>query len=391
MIEQVDILELLAGATDEETTQATQNESGPSNSYSGNPLDKPSGKPKGKTSTKGKRKSNDLVTRYEFETLQNQLTSMANAMEQIQNFILSEPLPKRAKTDPTSDDESDSTLNVSKAVDDLLQNKKQTEQGDSDMAVLQDYEQLYDDGSATGAPINEKLAGLMTKMMRQKLADDKVTEKLKSLERPSNVEALGVTRVNPEVWNTLKPKTRSLDIKMQKAQQSLLAGVVPIVRAIESLMATANAPSASDKLDNARVEINRLLDAVSMIGHANRELNLRRRDLIKPDLNQQFGGLCSAQVPITGLLFGDNLTQKCKDIQETNKLGHKVGQRYRGSTGKPGYGQFQRRRDTRPYQSSMSRGNFRQGALNYKRHNNTNWRDKKFQYAPARQSSAPNK
>ena len=197
------------------------------------------------------------------------------------------------------------------------------------MAVLQDFEQQYEAGGATGAAIHEELASLLGKMLRQQLAEDKVTEKLKSFERPSNVEALSGTRVNPEVWNTLQPRTRSMDIKLQKAQQAMLTGLVPIIHTIESLMGAANA-SAGKPVDY-KADITRLLDAVSIIGHANHELNLRRRDLIKPDLNQQFGGLCSTQVPITGLLFGDNLTQQCKDIQETNKLGNKVGQRFRGS------------------------------------------------------------
>ena len=126
-----------------------------------------------------------------------------------------------------------------------------------------------------------------------------------------------------------------------------------------------------------KAEITKLLDAVSILGQANYELNLRRRELIKPDLNQQFGGLCTTQVPITGLLFGDNLTQKCKDIQETNKLGYKVGHRPRGPTkNTSGYEQPQRRRDTKSYQSS--RRAFRHRALNFKRrpYNINNWRGK---------------
>ena len=71
--------------------------------------------------------------------------------------------------------------------------------------------------------------------------------------------------------------------------------------------------------------VSKLLDALAILGHSVTELNLQRRELIKPDLNRQYASLCSAQVPITSLLFGDNLSQQCKDICETNKLSQKFG------------------------------------------------------------------
>ena len=173
---------------------------------------------------------------------------------------------------------------------------------------MRDYEQQYGGESATGTVVNEKLAGLVTKMMRQKLPENNMTEKLKRFQRPHNVEALGCTRVNPEVWNTLQAKTRSTDIKIQKVQQAILTGVVPTVRTVESLMGMVSATPGQPA--DIKAEITKLLDAVSILGQANYELNLRRRELIKPDLNQQFGGLYTTQVPITGLLFGDNVTDR---------------------------------------------------------------------------------
>ena len=105
-------------------------------------------------------------------------------------------------------------------------------------------------------------------------------------------------------------------------QQALLKGIIPVVGVINSLMSR---PAATQGIPDFKSEITKLLDAVAIIGHANQELNVRRRDLIKPDLNKQFSGLCSPHVPVTGFLFGDDLPQQCKDIQQTNKIGNKVG------------------------------------------------------------------
>ena len=61
-------------------------------------------------------------------------------------------------------------------------------------------------------------------------------------------------------------------------------------------------------------------------------------DGLLEDLNTQFRSLCSSQVPVTSLLFGDSLAQTLKDITETSKVGAKVGassSSYKGKGGQP--------------------------------------------------------
>lgn len=52
----------------------------------------------------------------------------------------------------------------------------------------------------------------------------------------------------------------------------------------------------------------------------NRELALRSHAAIHPHENKSIARICNDSVPITDLLFGDNLTT-LKDIKELNKLG----------------------------------------------------------------------
>ena len=56
----------------------------------------------------------------------------------------------------------------------------------------------------------------------------------------------------------------------------------------------------------------------------NREFNLKRRDLIRPDLNKYYGSLCNPSVAISTLLFGDNLNKEVKEVTKPNKLSGKV-------------------------------------------------------------------
>lgn len=67
-----------------------------------------------------------------------------------------------------------------------------------------------------------------------------------------------------------------------------------------------------------------ILDAVTLAGAVTQELNIKRREQIKPDLNVQYRQLCTSQVPITSCLFGDDLAKTLKDIAETNRVGNKV-------------------------------------------------------------------
>ena len=122
------------------------------------------------------------------------------------------------------------------------------------------------------------------------------------------------TWVNREIWNSLQPKTRSMDIKIQKVEQAALKGMVPIVSCI-ALM--------SNKDVNQKAIVTNFTGFNGHNWPCCHRTQLRRRELIKPDLNKQFTTLCYDHVPLTGLLFRDNLSQQCKDIQETNKFGQR--------------------------------------------------------------------
>ncbi|EDO40115.1 predicted protein [Nematostella vectensis] len=56
------------------------------------------------------------------------------------------------------------------------------------------------------------------------------------------------------------------------------------------------------------------------------ELNQRRKELIKPDLNNEYRHLCSSSsnVTITDQLFGDDLAKEVKELTEVNRVGKRV-------------------------------------------------------------------
>ena len=62
---------------------------------------------------------------------------------------------------------------------------------------------------------------------------------------------------------------------------------------------------------------------------ANRELNLKRRDLIRPDLNKQYAPLCNPSTAVSTFLFGDDLNKEVKELTKSQKLSNKVNPKRR--------------------------------------------------------------
>ena len=59
---------------------------------------------------------------------------------------------------------------------------------------------------------------------------------------------------------------------------------------------------------------------MTLISSANRELNIKRCENIKSDLQQGYKLLCSNQVPITSKLFGDNLQSDMVEVKNASRL-----------------------------------------------------------------------
>ena len=53
---------------------------------------------------------------------------------------------------------------------------------------------------------------------------------------------------------------------------------------------------------------------------ANRELNLKRRGLIRPDLNKQYSPLCNPSTTVSTFLFGDDLSKEVEELTKSQKL-----------------------------------------------------------------------
>lgn len=160
--------------------------------------------------------------------------------------------------------------------------------------------------------------------MREKLTDEVLTAAQNRYNTPENCECLASTKVNHLIWDKLKPDTRSADIKLQRVQSNLVKGLIPVVSIVEKLV------QARDKIPKDALDAPELIrvatDAIALIGAANFKLNMRCRDNIKPELNEDYKHLCSSSVPFSEFLFGNDadLSKQLKDLAEATKVSKKL-------------------------------------------------------------------
>ena len=215
--------------------------------------------------------------------------------------------------------------------------------------------------------VNEQIAKIVHGLMREKLSDEVLTETQNRYNRPENCECLTSTKVNHLIWDKLKSDTRSNDIKLQRVQSNLVKGIIPIVSIVQKLV-DAREKVPKDVLDVPEL-IRAATDAIALIGAANFELNMRRRDNVKPELNEDYKHLCSSSVPFTDFLFGNDsdLSKQLKDLAEATKVSKKLNPKTEAhkSQGYRGY-KYAKSKDFGYKYTARGQGNNSNKQLNWK-------------------------
>ena len=191
--------------------------------------------------------------------------------------------------------------------------------------MLNEIAQDFESDEQTGPKVAQKLADIVNKRWGSKVEEAKLKEKLAKYNRPDNREKLTVPKVNPEIWNKLMHGTKSADLRLANMQKALVKVGNAVAKATDTLLAIRADPEKTSALALTE-KLGKLVtynaDAMALLGHVNVELSYRRRDAIKSNLNDEYSSLCGSPVPITGLLFGDELHSQLNNIKATNKIGH---------------------------------------------------------------------
>ena len=162
----------------------------------------------------------------------------------------------------------------------------------------------------------EKLALIVTKCC----FDENPKEKLKTITSkcnlPSKLKEIVSTKINYESCRVRFPQTREAGLKMQTIQKSLVVSLISMSLLSNKLLQLTHVIVRS----NLTKSVNLASDSMVLINSDNRELNMKRRENIKPDLQLDYKLLCSTQVPTTSNLFEDNPQSDIVYIKNVSRL-----------------------------------------------------------------------
>ena len=89
-----------------------------------------------------------------------------------------------------------------------------------------------------------------------------------------------MVQVNEEIWDLLSRNNSSVDLAFQCVQEPLIHGLILADRLFKDIQSaqTVDAPET----------LTHVMDSIALFGHANWKLNMKRREIIKPDLNPPY-------------------------------------------------------------------------------------------------------
>lgn len=187
----------------------------------------------------------------------------------------------------------------------------------------------------SGPAAEKQLADFINNLWSKKLPDSKLKDKSAKYLRPANCETLATPRVNPEIWDKLSHSVKQQDLRSSSTQKTVGTAGAVLCKSIEMLLEMKN--SKQPKSDSDIQQLLKLnTDAVALLGHAHVDLSYRRRESIKPHLNKDYAGLCASHVPVTALLFGNDLQTQLNNIRASNRVSTTaVGSRPKNVKGHP--------------------------------------------------------
>ena len=263
--------------------------------------------------------------------------TMAGKFDQLEE-ILTEPdiwVQDTEERDDASEDDED--IDNSGGTTDEPQSKKSKLTSPSEVAskqmVLNSIAEKMQMQEKVDPGINEQLAKMINQLMfkKEKPDEEKLKEKLhlSHIIRPANCDSLVTTKVDELIWQRLRPQTRSFDLRAQVAQSCIVKSVTILSKMLDKALNLKDklpdlTKSPDSNLDDLQMELDTLIndgiESIETMSFASYEVNARRRECIKPDLNEDYMLLFSPSVPINQFLFGGDTSKRLEEIEKTNKV-----------------------------------------------------------------------
>ena len=115
-------------------------------------------------------------------------------------------------------------------------------------------------------------------------------------------------------------KNKSIDLAFKKVQEPLVEGLSALAILSDCLVKDVQ----SSKTTNTREVLNQVMDAIAILGNANWRLNMKRWEIIKPELNPPYTRLCKEEIKPSQKLYGDDLPKHLKEMTDAKRAGQQM-------------------------------------------------------------------
>ena len=187
-----------------------------------------------------------------------------------------------------------------------------------DANVIEDFRMAFAKREDCGDAVNEELSVLLNELFTEHMGDDQLKALLEKIRRPQNVQIVSPP-VNQEIWSNIPTTARSMDLKLQKLANRVAKTGQGLAVLIDWLY---KARAMKDDKPDWLHAIWMGLDNFTLCCASLHEICDQRRTALRPSLNLKFKSLCAGQKKeVPSGLFGEDLPQRVKDLNETFKMG----------------------------------------------------------------------
>ena len=145
---------------------------------------------------------------------------------------------------------------------------------------------------------------------------------------PQNCDKVNVPRVNGEIWHKLKENKvlKNRDLRFMNIQRAIVGGAAAVISIMQALTDGSKTPNQS--VTNPAELFKTGIHALELLGHANYELSIRRKESMRPVLKQEYAtALCGSDLPVTQFLFGDDLSKALREAKQMVQAGRDAGRK----------------------------------------------------------------
>ena len=126
--------------------------------------------------------------------------------------------------------------------------------------------------------------------------------------------------MNPELWDDLQDKTNSRECSFRSFQKNLIKGITLVVQLASKVVDAKKSKEDSISLNDV---YDLTVDALTLLGNSVYEFSMKRRELLKSEFAPAYKSLCNESLPITTMLFGDELPQSIRNISQVKRMAAK--------------------------------------------------------------------